>query len=132
MVYAQNPDPFGYILSDNEVEQLEEHLNSKENAILIVNEGDQILFPDSVPLMSRFKRKEFEHVSFYSGERLSVHHQVNLTWSVGTPDLLSIISFYQQPMVYCPATPIVYAFAELFSELNGSQHYNASYLKNIR
>lgn len=130
-MYLENPTRLGYRFSDSDIEALERHLNSREEAVLLVDETYSFLY-DAPPLVSRFKAPQFSHLSFYSADKLCFWDDLGVTWAVGTAELVQILGMYQQTMVYCPITPLVYAFAALFAEFNSNPDCAREFFGQVR
>lgn len=130
-MYIENPTRLGYHLTDSDIEVLEQYLNSKEEAILLVDETFSFLY-DVPPLISRFKSPKFSHLSFYSSDKFCFWDNLGLAWGIGTTQLVKILLMYQQTMVFCPTTPLVHAFAELFRKFNTESAFKEEFFALVK
>lgn len=57
---------------------------------------------------------------------------MNLSWAFGSPDLVQIITQYQQNTAFCPSTPFIYAINNIFESFNTNEMFEDEFMKDVR
>lgn len=121
----------GEFIKKREIRELNGILEMLVDPILVIDETYRFLYPESQPLISFIDNKNVKHLTIHSGDKFAFWDQFNLAWGIGSPDLIKILTMYQQSMVFCPPTPQVHAMSYLFKYFLESSNNYMNYCSQI-